>query len=275
MSAVGQNYGSFKRAVGVSITFHILLLLLIILSPYLPKTSKKGMVHYVNMISFPGGGGGSGGTGGAQGGGVKTEQKLADTEVPVRESLRDLTTPQKLQQESPTPLRHPVEKPKREKQKPAQKKDVIRKADATASKRTQTTKTGTSGSGTGTDSGLPVGIGEGTGSGVGFGSEFSSQIGLSTFPYTYYLKVIHTRVSSNWFTSQISPGISGEFHTTLSFKIYRNGEISSPEIKEQSGVRALDLSAVRAIHSSAPFPPLPHDYEGEYLGITLIFWHQK
>jgi outer membrane biosynthesis protein TonB len=231
------------------------------------------MVHYVNVISFPGGG--EGGGGGSPGGGAKTEKKLSETEVPQRETLRDLTTPQKLQQDNPSTLRHPSEKPKKERTRPTKKKDVIQKAPKASSKDSAATKESSTGTGSGTGSGVPIGIGEGTGSGVGFGSDFSGQIGLSSFPYTYYLQVIHTRTSGNWFTSQISPGIAGEFHTTLSFRIFRSGEISSPEIKEKSGIRALDLSAIRAIHSSAPFPPLPREYEGEYLGITLIFWHKK
>jgi hypothetical protein len=240
-----------------------MLLILIVISPYLPKTSKKGMVHYVNVISFPGG---EGGGGRSSGGGAKPEKKLSDTEVPQRESLRDLTTPQKLQQENPAALRHPTEKPKKEKTTPAKKKDVIQKAPKTSSKDSSATKESSTGAGTGKESGVPIGIGEGSGSGVGFGSEFSGQIGLSSFPYTYYLQVVHTRISGNWFTSQISPGVAGEFHTTLSFRISQSGEISNPEIKEKSGIRALDLSA---------FPPLPREYEGEYLGITLIFWHKK
>ena len=271
MATVNQEFGSFKKAIRLSITVHVLIVILIVISPYLPKTSKKGMVHYVNMISLPGGGGGGGG--GAPGGGAKTEKKLADTEVPQRETLRDLTTPQKLKQENPSTLRHPTEKPKKERTQPPKKKDVIQKTPKTASKDSATTKESTTGAGTG--SGVPIGIGEGTGSGVGFGSEFSGQIGLSSFPYTYYLQVIHTRISGNWFTSQISPGIAGKFHTAVSFRISSSGEISNPEIKEKSGIRALDLSAIRAIHSSAPFPPLPREYEGEYLGITLIFWHKK
>lgn len=268
MTTANQEFSSFKKAIRLSISVHIMLLILIVISPYLPKTSKKGMVHYVNVISFPGGGGG-----GAPGGGAKTEQKLSDTDVPQRETLRDLTTPQKLEQENPSALRHPTEKPKKESARPTKKKDVIHKEPKTSSKDSANTKERSTGTGTG--SSVPIGIGEGTGSGVGFGSEFSGQIGLSTFPYTYYLQVIHTRISGNWFTSQISPGVAGEFHTTLSFRIFRNGDISNPDIKEKSGIRALDLSAIRAIHSSAPFPPLPREYEGEYLGITLIFWHKK
>ena len=82
MATVNQDFRSFKRAIRLSITVHVMLLILIVISPYLPKSPSKGMVHYVNMISFPGGGGGS------AGGGAKTEKKLSDTEVPQRESLR-------------------------------------------------------------------------------------------------------------------------------------------------------------------------------------------
>ncbi len=222
------------------------------------------MIHYVNVISFPGGGGGS------SGGGPRAEEKLAETAVPQRETLRDLTTPQKLQQESPSSLRHPVEKPKREKKPPSEKKTVIQKTqkppDSSSPK---------SSDGANSEAGSGVRIGIGSGGGGGFGSEFSSQIGLSNFPYTYYLQTIHGKISGNWYTSQISPGVTGDFHTTVYFKIFRNGEISTLEIKERSGIRSLDLSARRAIQSSAPFPPLPNDYEGDFLGIHLIFEHNK
>jgi TonB family protein len=229
------------------------------------------MIHYVNVISFPGGGGG-----GSSGGGTGTEEKLSETSVPKRETLRDLTTPQKLQQESPSILRHPVEKPKREKTPPSEKKATIQKVQKSSETSTPKTSTGAD-SKTGSEggTGVRIGIGSGPGGGGSFGSELSSQIGLSNFPYTYYLQTIHGKISGNWYTSQISPGVTGDFHTTVYFKIFRNGKISTLEIKERSGIRSLDLSALRAIQSSAPFPPLPNDYEGDFLGIHLIFEHNK
>jgi TonB family protein len=260
---------NFKRALIVSISFHIALFIIILLSPYFPTSQKKGMIHYVNVISFPGGGGSSGG-------GARTEEKLTETAVPQRETLRDLTTPQKLQQESPSTLRHPVEKPKREKAPPPEKKAVIQKAQKSPeSGAAKTTEVGDSETGIGAGTGVRIGLGGGPGGGGGVGSELSSQIGLSNFPYTYYLQMIHGKISGNWYTSQVSPGVTGEFHTTVYFKIFRNGEISSLEIRERSGIRSLDLSALRAIQSSAPFPPLPSDYEEEFLGIHLIFEHNK
>ena len=209
--------------------------------------------------------------GGGPGGGGKGEKAVA-TPVPARERLSDLTTPQRMIQQEPASMRFPVEKPKRERKTPTKKKAAIQRQQNTPSSGSGTESTGSAaGSGGG---GLRMGIG-GSGGGGGWGSggsSYSSQIGLSTFPYTYYLQTIHSRISSNWFTSQVKAGISG-LHTTVFFKITRDGRIDGLKIEEGSGIRALDLSARRAIESSAPFPPLPREYEDEYLGIHLIFEH--
>jgi len=273
MATLDREYTALKKAVILSISAHFLLLILILVSPYLPRSSKKGMIHYVNLISFPGGGGpgnGLGSGGGIPGGSKGTEEKTVETTVPQRESLKDLTTLQKFQQESSSSLRFPVEKPKKDKKSKSQKKTVIQKSPVKTSKSQAANKTSGSGSG------LKLGIGTSSGSGGGyFGSEYSSQIGLSNFPFTYYLQIIHSKISSNWFISQISPGITGSFHTTVYFKIHKDGHISGLDIKESSGIRSLDLSALRAVQSSGSFPPLPTDYEDEYLIIRLIFEHNK
>jgi TonB family protein len=275
MTTLHRESPAFKRAVIFSFTAHILLFLLAIFSPRLPKFSQKKTIYYVNAVSFPGGGGGGGGgSGGIPGGGSgggKAEQ-VVETAAPVRETLRDLTPPPRLEQESPSTLRHPVEKPKREPKPRTDKKAVIQKQQPTATK-TQPDKTEGSGTGVGSGTGSGLTIGIGSGGGGGFGSEYASQIGTSTFPFTYYLQILHSKISSNWVKSQISPGISGSFHSTVYFKIHKDGQISELKVVEQSGVRSLDLSAMRAIRSAAPFPPLPDEYEDEYLGIRLIFEH--
>jgi TonB family protein len=260
MTALTRTSNAFKRAVLLSFTFHLL-------SPHWQKSSKGEMIHYVELISFPGGGSGSGGSSGE---GAGAEKKLAETAIQKRESLKDLTTPQKLQQEPAPTLRHPVAKPEKETRTTTEKKAAIQKqptgvreSEASAAKG----KEASQGSG--------VRLGGSLGSSADTGSAYSSQIGLSNFPFTYYLQIIIDRVSNNWFTSLVSPGITGGFQATVHFKIYKNGQISEPEIAESSGIRSLDLSALRAIKSSAPFPPLPGAYEDEYLGIYLIFEHSK
>ena len=262
ITAITRDYQRFKRAVILSVVVHLMLFLLIILSPYFPKSSRQGMIHYVNVVSLPGGGGG-----GSPGGG----EKIAETAIPERETLRDLTTPQKLEEAPSTSMRHPVEKPEKEPEPKTEKKAVIQKPEKTSA--STGLKEEVKGSGAG--SGVRFGFGSGSGPGAGFQSPYSSQIGLSTFPYTYYLQIIIDRVSGNWFTSLVDPGTKGNFQTTVYFRILRDGRISSLKIEESSGLRSLDLSALRAAQSSSPFPPLPKEYEEEYLGIHLIFEHSK
>ncbi len=278
MAAIARSNVAFKRAVIFSLTAHFLVFILLTLSPRLPKPKSKGMIHYVNVISFPGGVGTPGGGGG--------EEKIVETPLSQRETLKDLTTSQKIQQEPPNSLRHPVEKPKKETKPKTDKKVSIQKSQPVM-KKTQTDSSASEssekapGKGTGTGSGVRIGTaGSGTGdsdsgSGGGSGSAFSSQIGLSNFPFTYYLQFIIDRVSGNWFTSLVDPGIAGYFQATVHFKIHKNGQVSDLKIEETSGIRSLDMSALRAIQTSAPFPPLPRAYEEEYLGIYLIFEHSK
>jgi len=257
MIALSKSNPVFKKAIVLSFTAHLAFFLFILLSPNLQKSSRGEMIHYVELISFPGGGGGG-------------EEKIAETILPERKTLRDLTTPQKLQQETVPTLRHPVEKPEKETRTKKEKKAVIQKQ----STGTREAEAGSvKGKGTGPGSGIRLGSGLGSGSDTG--SAFSSQIGLSNFPFTYYLQIIIARVSNNWFTSLVDPGILGSFQATVHFKIYKNGQISELKIEESSGIKSLDLSAFRAIQTSAPFPPLPGAYEDEYLGIYLIFEHSK
>jgi len=230
------------------------------------------MVHYVNVVSFPGGGGGSGGPPGGAPGGSSQKEEVGETALPERQNLRDLTVPKRTEQQE-TALRHPVDKPKKGKKTEETKKTVIQKTTKASSAKAKSEKSepGVGGGGTG----LRIGVGGGGGGGVGFGSQYSSQIGMSSFPYTWYLQTLHARISNNWFTSRISTGLSGDYFTTISFKIFSKGNISEPKILESSNIKSLDLSAVRAVRSSAPFPPLPKEYKEEYLLIRLIFEHTK
>lgn len=269
----------FKKFVYVSLTLHVILFLLLILSPKFPSLGRKKMIHYVSLHSFGGGGGGGGRPGGGAAAKIQPEtsettEELAETPAPERETLRDLTTPQKLEQQSLSSLRYPVDKPKRDQSPPSQKKAVIQKQEPPDKKPSGGTQSGVEG-GTGSGPGITLGVGSGSGGGVGFGSEFSSQIGLSNFPFNYYLENMIGRISSNWLKTQVSSGMSDELFTVVRFKIYRDGKISVVDIEQGCGIRTLDLAAVRAIQSSAPFAPLPDGYEEELLIIHLRFEHIK
>jgi TonB family protein len=263
MIASGERL-HFKRAVYFSLSAHLAFFLFIILSPHLPRPSRTGLIHYIplNMVVAGGGGGGGGGTGRPAAGKPAPPAK--------KETLRDLTTPQKVQPESKPAMRYPVEKPAKEPKTKVEKKAAITKTESSPQDKAAQggTAEGTEG-GTGMGTGLRIGGGEGPG-GPGYGAG-----GLANFPYTYYLNIITDRVSSNWFSSLVDPGVSGSFQAVIYFRIEKSGQVSDIKIEQSSGVTPLDLSAVRAIKASAPFPPLPREYEDAYLGIHLIFEHSK
>lgn len=256
------NHG-FRRAVVVSAIVHGALLLLLLISPSLPKPVKKGSVYYLplNLVSPSGGGGGGGPSVEA----VKASSKQA--------SLRDLTTPQKKTvSEAESALRYPVEKKKAPKKSPEKKTVISKPEPEAASSKSGETSGGLSGGGPG--AGIRIGVGPGPGGGPG-GGWGEGDFGLSSFPFSYYLQIIQDRVSVNWFTSLIDPGVVGQFQCVVFFRILRDGRIVDLQIEASSGLKSLDLSALRAVQNATPFPPLPREFEGDSLGVHLIFEHSR
>lgn len=274
---LGTDDRAFKRAMIFSAAVHSVLLVLIIVNPSLPNPRKNAPVYYINFGGMPGGGGSRGGVTTAP---AAEETAIAPTEVKPQ-TLRDLTTLQKVQVEPPSSsLRYPVEKPKREAKPAPPKKTEISKVDpsvkaaaAKAPPGKANAAAGTQGGGAGLSIGAgKPGFGEGEGSGLG---GLSDQIGQSDFPFNWYLQAVRDKISSNWFESLVDPGVSGTFQVAVYFRIFKDGSISGVDIKESSGIKTLDQSAVRAILRSANFPPLPDGYNEPYLGIILIFEHSK
>jgi len=273
--------GPFKRAIILSFFLHVIIFALVGFSNYLTAPSKKGMVHYVNLnfVGLPGGGSGGSGVGGGGGspGGSPGEPGGQPAATPKKETMKELTVPQKVSQPASNSLRHPVEKQKSSKPKETPKKAEISAPlpGATPSGTQGTGQTSGSGGTAGGGSGLRIGVGEGGGGGGGFGYGYGDPLGTSSFPYTYYLQIIIDRVSSNWFTAINNIDFTGEYQSVIYFKILRNGQVADLKIEQPSNLPALDLTARRAVELAAPFPPLPRDYENDYLAIHLIFERSK
>jgi len=256
---------AFKRALVVSAVFHAGLLIVVAVSPSFSRPARKGLVQYVN---FMGGGGGTGGGAAA----AKTEPLPAAKKA----ALRDLTVPSKLKSEPKSSLTHPVDKPKTNK-KTVEKKAAISKPEpaAAAPPGEEAAAGATGGPGYGLRFGTGGSPGGGTGGGLGGGTGAGDPFGVSAFPFQFYLQMISDKITANWFQALVDPGVGGQLQTEVYFRIYRNGQISDVRISVSSGVEAFDLSARRAIEASKPFAPLPNEYDGQYLGITLIFEHAK
>jgi TonB family protein len=260
---------AFKRAVVLSAVLHVGLFVLVVVSPSFSRSRQpKGLVQYV---SFMGGGGG--------GGGGTPELKAEPLPAAKKPALRDLTVPSKLKTETTTSLTHPVDKPKTSKKAPDKKAAITKPEPATATAAdavNAASGTATSGSGFGLRFGTG-GSGGGTGGGLGGGTGAGAgdPFGVAGFPFQFYLQMISDKITANWFQSLVDPGVGGVLQTQVYFRIYKNGQISDIKIDVSSGVESFDLSARRAIQASAPFATLPNEYDGQYLGITLVFEHAK
>lgn len=296
----------FSFAVIISIIFHFSLFALAFYLPQLQKTG--GPIYYVDLMQVPGGGGG-GGDGGDNGNGPDSggdmngggESKSINNtrgELIRSGSIKDLVV-KKEKQESTSSLRYTDKKNKEKSQKQKKeqpglitvvKKDKKDKNDnkfkTDNDKLVTTQRKGTSdGLRTGISSGSRPGTGPGTGGGSGGGSGGGVGRGIGTgygegtgpgsgsgfFPYTYYIETLKAKISNSWYSSLVSPGLKGKFTTAVYFKILRNGNIVDLELEKESGNNSLDLSSKRAITEAAPFPPLPADFPGQYLGVHFEF----
>ena len=297
----------FSFAVVISIIFHVSLFALAF---YLPQVQKNnGPIYYVDLMQVPGGGGG-GGSGGGSGnghngnnGGGGGNERLNDThgEFIKSGSIKDLVV-KKEKQEPISSLRYPDKKNKQKSSKEKKEKPSLisivkknknkndNKFKTDNSKLIVTQRKGTTGDGlrgdglrTGISSGLHSGSGTGPGSGPGSGGGIGNGIGTGFgdgtgpgsgpgyFPYTYYIETLKGKISQSWYSSLVSPGLKGKFTTAVYFKILRNGSIADLGLENESGNNSLDLSSLRAIKEAAPFPPLPTDFPGQYLGVHFEF----
>jgi len=266
---------AFKRAVAVSALLHVGLVVLIVVSPSFSRSTPKGLVQYVNFM----GGGGGGGTGGGPGGGGTVVAKTEPLPAPKKPALRDLTVASKLKPEAKTSMTHPVDKPKTTKKKASEKTAAISKPEPAPAAAVETAgaNAGAAGAQSGSGFGLRFGTGGGGtgGGGTGSGGGGGDPFGVANFPFQFYLQMISDKITANWFQSLVDPGVGGTLQTEVYFRIYKNGQISDVRINASSGVESFDLSARRAIEDSKPFAPLPNEYDGQYLGITLVFEHAR
>lgn len=100
-----------------------------------------------------------------------------------------------------------------------------------------------------------------------------TDIALDTinFPYQWYLEAVRLKIDDRWSRLDIQL-LSGEIKkAVIKFRILKNGKIEGVEIEKSSGYPIFDNTALRAILSSNPLPPLPKEFLEEYLSIHFGF----
>ena len=91
-------------------------------------------------------------------------------------------------------------------------------------------------------------------------------LNVSDFPFAWYLSAVHRKVTERW-DGRAMPGRQ----PVVTFEIARDGQVSNVAIKESSGNRHYDFTAMRAIADAAPFPQLPAEFPGTVLRIHMGF----
>ena len=90
------------------------------------------------------------------------------------------------------------------------------------------------------------------------------------FRFAYYLAALRNRIGSRWVPPQ---GLdSGRpVRAVVYFRIGRDGQLSMTEVETSSGYAFFDQTALRALLSATPLPPLPAGYMDQYLGVHFGF----
>jgi TonB family protein len=101
----------------------------------------------------------------------------------------------------------------------------------------------------------------------------SDTMGVDFGPYLQ--RVLHD-VRTNWYNlipeSARAP-LMKKGKVTIEFAILKNGTVAGMKLISTSGDVALDRGAWGGITGSNPFPPLPSEFGGQYLGLRFAFYY--
>jgi TonB family protein len=259
--------GPYKRAVGISVIFHVLLVLFFTFGIHLfpsPEPITLGL----------GEGGGQPGdfvsvglaadTGGGEGMYKPPVTPRADSapppppkpketvpeEVPATEDVFvEEKKPVKKPEPKPPTQAPPKPKPKAETQ--SQDGLIPREPDPGRGPRA-----GGGGTGGGFGSGRGVSIGSGQGQDEGIES--------------WYIRQVEQRVGQNWLQTSLGQ-LERRVQAVASFVVNPTGRITDIELEKSSGIRSVDLAVQRAIQASNPLPKLPYELRGRTVKFQAVF----
>jgi protein TonB len=100
----------------------------------------------------------------------------------------------------------------------------------------------------------------------------SIAVDASDFPFTYYLRLIQSKIGERWAPPRAAAG--GGERVVVLFEIQRDGQIREPTVERTSGNSLYDQSALRAVTEASPFPPLPPEFKASSLRVHFGFEFQ-
>jgi TonB family protein len=101
----------------------------------------------------------------------------------------------------------------------------------------------------------------------------SDTLGVNFGPY---LQDVLKSVKQNWYNlipeSARGP-LKKKGKVLIEFKILKDGKVAGMKLVESTGDMPLDRAAWGGITTSGPFPPLPSEFSGQYLGLRFSFYY--
>lgn len=91
-----------------------------------------------------------------------------------------------------------------------------------------------------------------------------------------YLAQVVQIVKRNWYSiipESAYPPLSKKGKVFIEFAIGKNGQVEGLTVVRGSGDVALDRAAYGGVQFSTPFPPLPKEFGGPYLGLRFLFYY--
>ena len=84
--------------------------------------------------------------------------------------------------------------------------------------------------------------------------------------------------SVRWHWNELMPNVARaptqkQGKVRIDFFILKDGSVAGVRLVDSSGERAFDRAAFGSIKTSNPFPPLPKEFNGPYLGLRFCFFY--
>jgi protein TonB len=87
----------------------------------------------------------------------------------------------------------------------------------------------------------------------------------------WYHDTVNAALDRNWIRPPLEDAGGTVYAVVVAFEIARDGSVRGVKVESSSGVQVVDLSAVRAVRDSAPFPPPPPGRRDETVRARIRF----
>ena len=99
----------------------------------------------------------------------------------------------------------------------------------------------------------------------------SDTMGVNFEPY---LKRLVPIVKEHWYTllpQTVFPPVNKSGTVVIEFAVMKDGAVAGMKLADSSGDPSLERASWGAVTASAPFPPLPQEFKGEFLRLRFVF----